>query len=199
MSRVRPPPMEKNQNDTGITLSRRFSDAIHCTRKRMEKKACPRKPTVSQKCSALMFPRSRGEYQPFTLPDALGWSKEFRPTHARADFTRGHGALAGDPGVLLLRPRGQVDQLAQSDLEGDRDAVEAVHRDGLLAPLDLADELPRQRRPLAEGFLTPAPLLAQRTDLGSACLAHVVHATLHLRRPPLVRTSRRGPALPSRS
>src|SRR4030095_17234649 len=105
--------------------------------------------------------------------DALGWSTQLRPTHARADFTRGHGALAGDPGVLLLRPRGQVDQLAQSDLEGDRDAGEAVPRDGLLAPLDLADELPRQRRPLAEGFLTPPPLLAQRTDRGSESLAHV--------------------------
>src|SRR4029450_461179 len=198
MNRVRPPPMEKNQNDTGMTLSRRFSDAIHCTRKRMEKKACPRNPIVSQKCSAFMFPRSPGELQPFTLPDAPGWSKEFRPL-ARGQIPPEASARAGDPRFRLLRPRGQVDQLPQGDLERDRHAVEAVHRDGLPAPLALADELPRQRRPLAEGFLTPAPLLAQRADLRSECLAHVVHATLHLRRPPLVRTSRRGPALPSRS
>jgi hypothetical protein len=35
----------------GITLSFRFSEAIHWTRKRIEKNACPTNPTASQNCS----------------------------------------------------------------------------------------------------------------------------------------------------
>src|SRR6266536_1704140 len=50
-----PDQIEKNQNETGITLSFLRSDAIHCTRKRMEKNACPKKPTDSQRCSALIM------------------------------------------------------------------------------------------------------------------------------------------------
>src|SRR5215470_14947274 len=46
--------MEKNQNETGITLSFLRSDATHCTRKRIEKNACPRKPSDSQRCSVLI-------------------------------------------------------------------------------------------------------------------------------------------------
>ena len=45
------PPMEKNQNDMGMTLSFRFSEAIHWTRNRMEKNACPTNPTDSQRFS----------------------------------------------------------------------------------------------------------------------------------------------------
>src|SRR5713101_9521103 len=48
--------MEKNQNDRGITLSFRFSEAIHWTTKRMEKNACPTNPTDSQNCSLLIAP-----------------------------------------------------------------------------------------------------------------------------------------------
>src|ERR1041384_8787873 len=55
MNRVRPPPMEKNQNETGVTLSFSPSDAIHGTRNRIEKKAWPRNPTVSQKCSDVIM------------------------------------------------------------------------------------------------------------------------------------------------
>src|SRR6266542_4469929 len=47
--------MEKNQNETGMTLSFLRSDAIHWTRKRMEKNACPKKPTDSQRCSVLII------------------------------------------------------------------------------------------------------------------------------------------------
>src|SRR5260370_15362218 len=47
--------MEKNQKETGITLSFLRSDAIHWTRKRIEKKACPRNPIVSQKCSDVII------------------------------------------------------------------------------------------------------------------------------------------------
>jgi len=46
--------MEKNQNAMGMTLSFRFSEAIHWIRKRMEKNACPTNPTDSQKCSLLI-------------------------------------------------------------------------------------------------------------------------------------------------
>ena len=56
MSNVSPPPMEKNQNATGITLSFRLSEAIHWTTKRMEKNACPTNPTDSQNCSLLIVP-----------------------------------------------------------------------------------------------------------------------------------------------
>src|SRR6185295_12338683 len=47
--------MEKNQKETGITLSLLRSEAIHCTRKRLKKKACPRKPMDSQNCSVVMI------------------------------------------------------------------------------------------------------------------------------------------------
>src|SRR5689334_19949748 len=86
MNRVRPPPMEKNQKETGITLSFLRSDAIHCTRNRIEKKAWPRKPTASHKCSDVIMlvssiVRSRGRslrIQPLTLSDRPPGRKEFR-------------------------------------------------------------------------------------------------------------------------
>ena len=39
--------MEKNQNDSGMTLSCLFSEMIYWTTKRMEKNACPTNPTDS--------------------------------------------------------------------------------------------------------------------------------------------------------
>src|SRR5690348_1530132 len=49
------PPTEKYQKASGITLSLRRSDAIHCTRKRLAKRPCPRKPRHHQKsCSVMM-------------------------------------------------------------------------------------------------------------------------------------------------
>src|SRR5439155_1570357 len=55
MSRVVPPPIEKNQNETGTTLSFFRSEAIHCTRKRLEKNAWPRNPTVQKAALGLAF------------------------------------------------------------------------------------------------------------------------------------------------
>src|SRR5258705_10638637 len=83
--------MEKNQKETGITLSFRRSEAIHCTRKRLKKKACPRKPIDSQNCSVVMIGasldhRCRGRatqnlsrgYEPhFTLPETARSGKNF--------------------------------------------------------------------------------------------------------------------------
>src|ERR1700723_544749 len=43
-----PPPIEKNQNATGITLFRARSDAIHCTTKRMVKNPCAANPRTTQ-------------------------------------------------------------------------------------------------------------------------------------------------------
>ena len=45
-----PPPIEKNQNATGITLLRARSDAIHCTTKRMVKNPCA---TIAQNDPAI--------------------------------------------------------------------------------------------------------------------------------------------------
>ena len=46
--RITPPPIEKNQNATGITLLRARSVAIHCTTKRMVKNPCATKPRTTQ-------------------------------------------------------------------------------------------------------------------------------------------------------
>src|SRR6266496_2093943 len=82
--------MEKNQKETGITLSFLRSEAIHCTRKRLKKKACPRKPIDSQNCSVVMIgasldqqlesghakvPRACGPH--FTLPETTRSGKNF--------------------------------------------------------------------------------------------------------------------------
>ena len=40
--------MLRCQNETGITLARARSEAIHCTTKREKKKALPSRPTASQ-------------------------------------------------------------------------------------------------------------------------------------------------------
>jgi hypothetical protein len=56
---VTPPPTEKNQNATGITLSFRLSEASHWTMNRIEKNACPRNPIDSQNCSVLTVPALR--------------------------------------------------------------------------------------------------------------------------------------------
>src|SRR5919202_4195225 len=53
-----PPPRLNSQKAVGMMLRRARSLAIHCTRKRPEKKAWPRKPTASHRVSdirALQF------------------------------------------------------------------------------------------------------------------------------------------------
>src|SRR5215470_5160584 len=55
----------------GMTLSPRRSETIHWTRKRIEKNACPTKPTDSQKCSLIAPSLHRMSYrQAYTLPPA---------------------------------------------------------------------------------------------------------------------------------
>src|SRR5262249_18784174 len=58
MSRTQPPPMEQNQTGRGRTLSLLRSAAIHCTRKRLKKKPCPRNPMDSENCSVVMISAS---------------------------------------------------------------------------------------------------------------------------------------------
>src|SRR5215510_799156 len=58
MSSTKPPPMEKNQKEMGMTLSLLRSEAIHCTRKRLKKKPCPRNPMDSQNCSVVIISAS---------------------------------------------------------------------------------------------------------------------------------------------
>src|SRR5262252_10004323 len=58
MSRTQPPPMEKNQKEMGMTLSLLRSEGIHCTRKRLKKKPCPKNPMHSQNCSVVIISAS---------------------------------------------------------------------------------------------------------------------------------------------
>src|SRR5215475_3008683 len=58
MRRTQPPPMEENQKEMGMTLSLLRSEAIHCTRKRLKKKPCPRNPMDSQNCSVVIISAS---------------------------------------------------------------------------------------------------------------------------------------------
>lgn len=73
------PPIEKNQNDRGITLSPRFSETIYWTRKRKEKNACPTNPTDSQNCSLLIAPpRGWKQYwQGYTVTNYSGLPVRF--------------------------------------------------------------------------------------------------------------------------
>ena len=43
-----PPKKLKYQNVSGMILARAFSEAIHCTKKRIENRSCAAKPTESQ-------------------------------------------------------------------------------------------------------------------------------------------------------
>src|SRR5262245_9164327 len=53
--------MEKNQNETGMTLSRRRSEVIHCSRNLMEKKLCPTNPIASHSWSSFIIALSRDQ------------------------------------------------------------------------------------------------------------------------------------------
>src|SRR5262245_53861327 len=50
---MKPPAKLKYQNVSGTILARAFSDAIHCTMKRIENMACARKPIVTQTSSVV--------------------------------------------------------------------------------------------------------------------------------------------------
>src|SRR6266568_8011720 len=91
MSRVVPPPIEKNQNETGTTLSFLRSEAIHCTRKRPEKNAWPRNPTDSQRCSVVIM--SVPSVSPRESTTCARWSAESALTRARIPAVH----LTGEP------------------------------------------------------------------------------------------------------
>src|SRR6266851_3286434 len=138
--------MEKYQNCRGTTLCFFRSDAIHCTRKRAEKSACPRRPTPTHTYSVVM------RQQPF-VRDALGGFPEHRPEHVVGLANVLGTSPTGDEREDLFRFLGRdrlllvgtdVGEVAQRHLERDGDAIEAVDRDRLLAALDFADELAAQ-------------------------------------------------------
>src|SRR6266568_4620166 len=91
MSRVVPPPIEKNQNETGTTLSFLRSEAIHCTRKRLEKNAWPRNPTDSQRCSVVIM--SVPSVSPRESTTCARWSAESALARARIPAVH----LTGEP------------------------------------------------------------------------------------------------------
>src|SRR3990167_1123402 len=181
MRSVSPPPIEKNQKETGMTLSFLRSEAIHCTRNRIEKNACPRNPTDSQSVSVLMSSDLTGVPQ--------GAARSFRPG-GRASARNGHARRVprrvpgGLPPRRLLRPCRQVHQLPQWHLERDGHSVEAVHGDGLLPALDLADELPAEVGVLSERLLAQAAIAPEQADLQAKGSPDMRCASLHLRSPP---------------
>src|SRR2546425_639505 len=67
-----------------------------------------------------------------------------------------------------------VGEVAEGDLEGGGDVVEAVERDRLLAPLDLADELPAQAGTVAQSLLAEQPLLPEGAQALSQELSDVL-------------------------
>src|SRR5215471_16190635 len=88
MSRTLPPPMEKNQKEMGMTLSLLRSEAIHCTRKRLKKKPCPRNPMHSQNCSVVIISASLESAA--ALPHSLSAGRTNRspPYRRRKDAAR---------------------------------------------------------------------------------------------------------------
>src|SRR5437870_1450093 len=86
------------------------------------------------------------------LPDLV---RSASSRHEREDLLR----LAIVHGPASVEP--DVGQRGQRHVERDGHPVEAVDGDGLLAALDLADELPAEVRPVAESLLTETPLLTQ--------------------------------------
>src|SRR5262245_4448786 len=147
----------------------RRSEAIHCTRNRAEKKACPSRPMVSQTWSVVT--RSGGSAEN-RLQHAVGAPDLLGPPparHEREDLLR---VLAGH-GRRLVGPH--VRELAQRDLERDRHPIQAVDRDRLLAALDLADELSGEAGAVPQPFLAEGALLAERSQPLSQELPHVFH------------------------
>src|SRR2546426_6461768 len=174
-----PPPIEKYQNGRGTTLLRWRSDAIHWIRKRAEKSAWPRKPMPSHSWSVVMITPSserpivdgargaeryrwrgilRGAAE-HGAEDVVGLADVLRTAAARDEREDPLGFLGRHAAVLVA----DVGEVAQGDLQRDRDAVEAVDGDRLLAALDLADEFPAEPGSLAESLLAERALLSECT------------------------------------
>src|SRR5205809_2015899 len=175
-SSVMPPPTERNQKGRGTTLSFARSDATHWTRKRAEKNAWPSRPMPSHTCSVVIVTTPR------EVP-TLGRA----PKHRAQDVVRLAdlvGAPAGgdereDLLGLLAGHRGglvpDVGEVAERDLEGGGDVVEAVERDRLLTPFDLADELSAETGALPESLLAERSLLPEGAQALSQELPDVLH------------------------
>src|SRR5215470_12280782 len=88
MRRTQPPPMEKNQKEMGMTLSLLRSEAIHCTRKRLKKKPCPRNPMDSQNCSVVIISASLDSRLPLPRKAFAGWTSRRSPYRRRKDAAR---------------------------------------------------------------------------------------------------------------
>src|SRR6266852_1549701 len=176
-----PPPMERYQKGRGTTLFPRRSEAIHWMRKRAEKNAWPRNPTPSQIWSVVMSHLHRGARSSDDRAGVRGRSVSDGGLRGAAE----HRAqdVVGLADVLLTSPPrderedllgllgrhrallvADVGEVAQRNFERDRDTVEAVDGDRLLAALDLADELPAEPRPFAESFLAERALFAQGAE-----------------------------------
>src|SRR5207247_38226 len=166
----------RNQKGRGTTLSFARSDATHWTRKRAEKNAWPSRPMPSHTCSVVIVTTPR------EVP-TLGRAPEHRAQDVvrLADLV---GAPAGgdereDLLGLLAGHRGglvpDVGEVAERDLEGGGDVVEAVERDRLLTPFDLADELSAETGALPESLLAERSLLPEGAQALSQELPDVLH------------------------
>src|SRR5215472_105205 len=114
MRRTQPPPMEKNQKEMGMTLSLLRSEAIHCTRKRLKKKPCPRNPMDSQNCSVVIISASLDSRRPLPRKAFAGRTSRRPPYRRRKDAARSFRTLH--------RFRGS------GDYREDERAVRARHR-----------------------------------------------------------------------
>src|SRR5438093_422391 len=91
--------------------------------------------------------------------DIVGLADVLRTAPARDEREDPLGFLGRHAAVLVA----DVGEVAQGDLQRDRDAVEAVDGDRLLAALDLTDEFSAEPGSLAESLLAERALLAQCT------------------------------------
>src|SRR6266850_1867576 len=174
-----------HQNAVGTTTCLRRSVAYHCTKKREKKTRLPSQPTSFQRPQSM--PSSLPSCQRRSMPPAAyrnsAGAAEHRLQHlvGAADFL-GAAPVADereDALGVLARHAGRlvgahVGELAQRNVERDRDVVEAVDRDRLLAALHLADELAAEAGALAEPLLAQAVLLAQGAQPLAEEFAHML-------------------------
>src|SRR5256886_12621448 len=174
-SSVMPPPTENNQKGRGTMLFFARSDAIHWTRKRAEKNAWPSRPNASHACSVVIMTTLReaatlGRATEHRAQDVVGLADLLRAPPGRDEREDLLGLLAGHRGGLVA----DVGEVAERDLEGGGDVVQAVERDRSLATLDLADELPAQAGTVAQPLLAEQPLLPEGAQALSQELSDVL-------------------------
>src|SRR2546430_534067 len=130
------------------------------------------------------WPQGRGAFSGGRGRDPLGRALD----HGAQDVVRLADLLGPPTGRderedllgLLTRHRGglvaDVGEVAEWDLEGGGDVVQAVERDRLLATLDLADELPAQAGTVAQPLLAEQPLLPEGAEALSQELSEIGRA-----------------------